>query len=80
MASGAPATPGVSVRAVNAANARSRSAAWRVIGPGMSCVGDNGTMPSSGSAPRVARSPYKPLKAAGICTEPAVSVPIASAT
>ena len=52
-----------------------RPATSRAIGPTVSKLGDSGQTPSSGILPQVVLSPAVPQQAAGIRTEPPVSLP-----
>jgi hypothetical protein len=52
----------------------------RVIGPGVSCSAEIGTIKVRETRPRVGFRPTTPLMAAGQVTEPSVSVPTASVT
>jgi hypothetical protein len=54
------------------------SATVRAIGPRVSRVVERGTVPAIGSEPSVVFSPTRSLKAAGIRTEPPVSLPKAA--
>ena len=56
------------------------SATLRAIGPGWSSVGLSGMQPSSGTRPWVGLIEQTPDSAAGIRSEPAVSVPTAAGT
>ena len=47
----------------------------RAIGPTVSKLGDSGQTPSSGMRPQVVLSPAVPQQAAGMRTEPPVSLP-----
>ena len=47
----------------------------RAIGPTVSKLGDSGQTPSSGMRPQVVLSPAVPQQAAGMRTDPPVSLP-----
>ena len=59
---------------------RRHSAADRASGPTVSRLHAVGKTPSVGTSPIVGRWPVTPQKAAGMRTEPAVSVPSATST
>ena len=65
---------------VSTACASAQSATVRAIGPTVSKLGASGNTPSSGIDPCAGLSPTTPHAAAGIRTEPPVSVPSASGT
>jgi hypothetical protein len=52
-----------------------RPATSRAIGPTVSKLGERGHTPSSGTRPHVVFSPVVPQHAAGMRTEPPVSLP-----
>jgi len=61
-----------------AASRGSQSATVRAIGPAWSSDGASGTIPSSGTRPRVGLIVAVPQNADGIRSDPAVSVPVAA--
>ncbi len=65
---------------VRTAWASAQSATVRAIGPTVSNVGTSGKTPSHDTAPTGGLNPTTPHAAAGIRSEPPVSVPIASGT
>ena len=61
-----------------AAKAWAASSTVRVSGPGLSRLGEKGTMPSSDQRPAVVLRPTVPVIAAGMRTEPPESLPRAT--
>ena len=62
----------------SAASRRRQQSTERAIGPSVSSVGESGTTPAIGCRPAVGLNPVSPHSAAGMRTDPAVSVPIAA--
>ena len=65
-------------RQARAASSGSQSATVRAIGPAWSKLGESGTMPPSGTKPRVGLIVAVPQNAEGMRSDPAVSVPVAA--
>src|SRR6187549_2479391 len=81
-ASRSPRNDTVGKSVVDDDNTRSRvtqSFTVRAIGPAESSVNDNGNTPSSGTRRAVGLKATSPLSAAGMRTDPPVSVPMAAA-